>query len=141
MSKAQTLKGFRDELKEMPLFKKLLEEERDKLEGGHQLYVNGMRFVLASMNFDGRYFDGVYNYLSAYVHSTPLSYFRDNEEVEHILWQRTFSQYALHHAWVMMVRVALREVELSSLEGQFDAKLLEPFRAMAALRPTVPEAS
>lgn len=132
-----TLKTLRDELKEMPPFKKKREEERDKLRGGQQLYVNGMRSVLASMNFDERYYDGVYNYLSAYVHSMPLSYFRDKDGFEQTFWQRTFAQYALHHAWVMMVRVALREVELSGLESQFDAELLSEFRAMAAHRPTV----
>jgi len=135
------LKSLRDELKEMPLFRKRREEEPDKLRGGQQLYVNGMRSVLASMNYDERYYDGVYNYLSAYVHSMPLSYFRDKDGFEQTFWQRTFAQYALHHAWVMMVRVALREVELSGLESQFDAELLSEFRAMAAHRPTVVDAA
>ncbi|SRR5216684_3071037 len=136
-----TLKTLRDELKEMPPFKHRREEERAKLQSGQQLYVNGMRSILESMNFDERYFDGVYNYLSAHAHSMPLSYFRDKEGFEQTLWQRTFAQYALHHAWVMMVRVALREVELSSLEGQFDEQQLKEFRAMAAHRPTIADAA
>jgi Family of unknown function (DUF5677) len=131
------LNGIRNELKEMAFFKQRQEEEREKLLGGQMLYVSGMRSTLALMNFDKRYFDGVYNYLSAYVHSMPLSYFRDSEGFEQSFWQRVFAGYALHHAWVMMIRVALREVELSGLEGQFDAELLRAFHAMAAHMPTV----
>jgi hypothetical protein len=47
--------------------------------GGETIYVNGMRSIVESMNFDEEYFDSVYNYLSAYVHSTPLSHFRDSD--------------------------------------------------------------
>ena len=131
-----TIGTLRKELKGMALFKRRNEEQQIKLRGGQMLYVNGMRSVLASMNFDNEYFDGVYNYLSAYVHSMPLSYFRDREGFEQILWQRTFAQYALHHAWVMMVRVALKEVELSGLEPQFEPEDVKAFRTMAAHRPT-----
>jgi hypothetical protein len=34
----------------------------------------------------------------------------------------------------MMIRVALREVEVSVLEDQFDAELLKEFRRLAALK-------
>ena len=73
---------LRKELRGMAPFKKRSEEQKIKLRGGQMLYVNGMRSVLASMNFEDEYFDGVYNYLSAYVHSMPLSYFRDREGFE-----------------------------------------------------------
>ena len=126
------LKTLRDELKEMRLFKQRPEPQRVKMRAGEQIYVNGMRSVVGSMNFDERYFDGVYNYLSAQVHSTPISYFCDKDGFDQTFWQRSFSQYALHHAWVMMIRVALKEVELSGLENQFDPGLLGDFRRMAA---------
>jgi hypothetical protein len=62
------------------------------------------------MNFDEDYFDSVYSYLSSYVHSSPLSYFRDGDyhDFNQVFWRRTFTGYALHHAWIMMVRVGLR---------------------------------
>jgi hypothetical protein len=97
--------------------------------------VNGMRSVVASMIFDEQYFDSVYNYLSAYTHTSPLSYFRDGDDFhafDEEYWRRTFTQYAaLHHAWIMMLRVALREIDASALEAHFDPKLIAE-----ATRPT-----
>lgn len=85
-------------------------EQQKKLYGGQTIYVNGMRSVVESMNFDEDYFDSVYSYLSSYVHSSPLSYFRDGDyhDFNQVFWRRTFTGYALHHAWIMMVRVGLR---------------------------------
>ena len=93
------------------------------------------------MNFDQRYYDGMYHYLCAYTNALPFSYFRDKEDFDQTFWQRTFAQYALHNAWVMMVRVALREVDLSNLENEFDAEALKEFRRRAAHRPTIVEGS
>jgi hypothetical protein len=128
------LKKLRDELENMPLFKRLPEHQRTRLRAGEVIYVNGMRSIVDSMNFDEGYYDGVYNYLSAHVHSTPISYINDTDDFEQILWQRTFSQYALHHAWTMMIRVALREICVSMLEKQFDTELLNELRRMSALK-------
>jgi hypothetical protein len=131
------LKTLRDELTALPLFKKRSEQQRAKMRGGEMIYVNGMRSVVGSMDFDEKYFDSVYNYLSAYAHSLPLSYFRDGDyhDFNEEFWRRTFSQYALHHAWVMMVRVGLREMEASKLESQFDPELVKEIRRMASKRP------
>lgn len=128
------LNKLRDELEEMPLFRKREEPQCTRLRAGELIYVKGMRSVVGSMNFDEGYYDGVYNYLSAQVHSTPISYINDTDDFQQVLWQRTFSQYALHHAWTMMIRVAIREVDVSLLENQFDAELLKEFRRMAALK-------
>jgi hypothetical protein len=137
-SQRLALKALRDQLAAMPLFQKRPELQQSKLYGGEMIYVNGMRSVVESMNFDGEYFDSVYNYLSAYVHSTPLSYFRDGDyhDFEQALWRRSFTGYALHHAWLMMVRVGLREMEASNLESDFDPELVKEARRMAAHRPT-----
>ena len=68
------LRALRDELASMLLFQKRPEQQQKKMYGGEIIYVNGMRSVVESMNFDQEYFDSVYNYLSAYVHLSPLSY-------------------------------------------------------------------
>jgi hypothetical protein len=85
------LKALRAELVEMPPFKKRKLENRDKLRGGQEVYVNGMRSVVGSMNFDHRYYDGMYHYLCAYTHALPFSYFRDKEDFDQTFWQRTFA--------------------------------------------------
>jgi len=132
-----TLRTLRDELTAMPLFQKRPPQQQRKMLGGEVIYVNGMRSIVESMNFDEEYFDSVYNYLSAYVHSTPLSYFRDGDyhDFNQVFWRRAFTGYALHHAWVMMVRVGLREMEASDLESHFDPELVKEVRRMAAQRP------
>jgi hypothetical protein len=127
-SKLETL---RNELDKMPLFQKREEKQRIRLRGGELIYVNGMRSVVGAMNFDEGYYDSVYNYLSAHVHSTPISYVNDTDDFEQIFWQRTFSQYALHHAWILMIRVGLREVQVSGLKDQFNADLLTEFCRIA----------
>jgi hypothetical protein len=133
-----TLKALRDELTTMPLFRQRPMEQQVKLSAGEMIYVNGMRSVVGSMNFDEEYFDSVYNYLSSYVHSSPLSYFRDGDyhDFEDVFWRRSFTGYALHHAWVMMVRVGLREMEASNLEGQFDPEVVKDLRRIAQKRTT-----
>jgi hypothetical protein len=130
------LDKLRNELKAMPLFWKRSENDRAKMRGGQTVYVNGMRSVAKSMGVEETYFDGMYNYLSAQVHSTPISYFRDSEDdASQIIWSRGFSQYALHHAMTMMFRVALREIELSKLEDEFDLELLNEVREIVAGKP------
>jgi hypothetical protein len=132
------LQALRGKLAAMPLFQKRTAQQQQKMLGGELIYVNGLRSVVESMNFDEEYFDSVYNYLSAYVHSTPLSYFRDGDyhDFNDVFWRRSFTGYALHHAWVMMVRVGLREMEASNLESHFDPELVKEVRLMAAQRPT-----
>jgi hypothetical protein len=129
-----TLTKLRDELEAMPLFKARQETQRSKLRAGETIYVNGIRSVIGSMNFDESYYDGVYNYLSAHVHSTPISYINDTDDFDQIFWQRTFSQYALHHAWLMMIRVGIREIEESSLRSSLDAEMLNEYRRIAMLK-------
>jgi hypothetical protein len=133
-----TLEALRDQLAAMPLFQTRTEQQREKMLGGQLIYVNGMRPVVESMNFDEEYFDSVYNYLSSYVHSTPLSYFRDGDyhDFKDVFWRRSFTGYALHHAWVMMIRVALKEMDACNLESHFDPELVKETRRMAAQRPT-----
>ncbi|MGY8709544.1 DUF5677 domain-containing protein [Bradyrhizobium sp. 18BD] len=125
------LSHLRDELKEMPLFKKRQEAERTRLRSGEVVYVNGMRSVVKQIGIDQDYYDGLYNYLSAQAHSTPISYFRDSDDpAQQVLWPRLFSQYSLLNAMQMMFRIALREIELSKLEDQFDAVSLEQCRQL-----------
>jgi hypothetical protein len=132
------LQALRDRLAAMQLFQKRSAQQQQKMLGGELIYVNGMRSVVESMNFDEEYFDSVYNYLSAYVHSTPLSYFRDSDyhDFNQVFWRRSFVGYALHHSWVMMVRVGLREMEASNLETHFDPEIVKEARRMAAQRPS-----
>jgi hypothetical protein len=46
------------------------------------------------------------------------------------MWSRGFTQYCLHHALQMIIRVALRETELSKLENELDSQQLIQFRKM-----------
>jgi hypothetical protein len=125
------LNELRDELKEMPLFRGRAEQARASIRGGQTVYVNGMRSVVKAMGIDEEYYDGTYNYLSAQAHATPISYFRDSEDpAAQIIWSRVFSQYCLHHALQMMLRVALKEISLSQLEAEFDGEELGRFRKM-----------
>jgi hypothetical protein len=136
------LSQLRDELKEMPAFRKRAEPDKTKMRGGQTVYVNGMRSVVKSMGIDETYFDGVYNYLSAQVHATPISYFRDsNDPATSIVWSRAFSAYSLHHARLMMIRVAYREIQLSGLEGEFDAGVINECREIAARKILAPSGS
>lgn len=137
-SQRTSLETLRDKLATMPLFRERSKQQQVKMHAGEMIYVNGMRAVVGSMNFDEEYFDSVYNYLSAYVHSSPLSYFRDGDyqDFKEVFWRRSFTGYALHHAWVMMVRVGVREMEASNLEIQFDPELVREVRRMAEKRPT-----
>ena len=47
-----TLKALRDKLTTMPLFRQRPKEQQVKLRAGEMIYVNGMRSVVGSMNFD-----------------------------------------------------------------------------------------
>jgi hypothetical protein len=120
-------------LSELSLFQKRTEEDRERILGGQILYVNGMRSILRQMNYDADYYDGMYNYLSAQVHSHPVSYFRDKPEGDPLtyFYQSTFAGYALHHAWTFIVRVAVRAVETNGLANEMDAALLAQMTKLA----------
>jgi len=127
--------GFKKVLEENTLFRKRNSQDRDRLLGGQVLYVNGMRSLLRTMNYNEEYYDGVYSYLSSQVHSLPISYFRDAEgDPMTYFYQSVFVQYALHHAWTMIARAAVREVEVSAIETELDAQLLVQMRLISATR-------
>jgi len=116
------LKQLREELKALPPLERYAEQAQNKLAGGQTVYVDGMRAVVRAMNIDEEYYDGIYNYLSAQAHASPISYFRDSDDpATQVVWSRGFSQYCLHHARQMILRVALRQIKLSGLEKEFDA--------------------
>jgi len=125
---------FKKALEDNALFRKRKRQERDRLLGGQVLYVNGMRSLLRTMNYNEEYYDGVYSYLSSQVHSSPISYFRDGPEGDPMTFyfQSVFVGYALHHAWKMIARVAFREIEVSAIEAEVDAAMLIEVRRIAA---------
>lgn len=97
------------------------------------MYVNGMRSSLKDMNIGKVYFDGFYNYLSAHVHLSPLSYFQRRQgDTEEASFSRGFMQLCLYEASRMMVRAALREIEVSELANKMDATLLKQMNEFAA---------
>jgi hypothetical protein len=125
------LKQLREELKTLPPLRKYAEQAREAIRGGQTVYVNGMRSVVKSMNIDEEYYDGIYNYLSAQAHATPISYFRDSDDpATQVMWSRSFSQYCLYHAMQMMIRVGLREIKLSKFDNEFDAERLSRLKKM-----------
>ena len=127
--------GLKKVLAENAVFRKRNRQDRERLLGGQLLYVNEMRSLLRQMSYNEEYYDGVYNYLSAQVHSLPISYFRDKPEGDPMTYffQSVFIGYALHHAWTMIARAALREVEVSRIEAEVDATLLTEIRHIAAI--------
>jgi hypothetical protein len=122
---------FKKVLEENAVFRKRKRQDRDRLLGGQMLYVNGMRSLLPQMNFNEEYYDGIYSYLSSHVHSLPISYFRDDDPITYY-FPSVFVGYALHHAWTMIARAALREVEVSAIETEVDAEMLAEMRRIAA---------
>jgi len=91
----QNLVVLKANLSSLALFKARNLEEQQKLLAGQTLYMNGMRALLKSMNIGKQYFDGLYNYLSAHVHLTPLSYFRARQradDADDIIFARNFMQ-------------------------------------------------
>jgi hypothetical protein len=117
----------------LTLFNARPDEEKSKLLSGQTMYVNGMRSLLKNMNVGKVYFDGLYNYLSAHVHLTPLSYFRLREgSAEEVSFSRGFMQLCLYEASRMTVRVALREIEISKLTDKIEPKLIEQMKEFAA---------
>lgn len=128
----QHLTRLKEELSKLPLFQARNQDEQTKLLSGQQLYVNGMRSLLRSMDIGHRHFDGLYNYLFAHVHLSPLSYFRARTSADNamdIVFARGFMQLCLHEAAQFVVRVALREIELSKLEGIIGETGIEQMKA------------
>jgi hypothetical protein len=131
----KNLNLLKQELSNLVLFKARSVEEQGKLLSGQVLYVNGMRSMLKDMNIGKKYFDGLYNYLSAHVHLTPLSYFRarsQSDTADDIVFARGFMQLCLHEASRIVVRVVIREIELSKLEDNFERSSLDKMRRFGA---------
>jgi hypothetical protein len=125
----------KERLSGLALFRARSQEDQNKLLTGQTLYVNGMRSMLKDMNIGKKYFDGFYNYLSAHVHLTPLSYFRARAEmdsVDDIVFARGFMQLCLYEASRIIVRVVIREIDISKLENSFDKALIEKMRRFGA---------
>jgi hypothetical protein len=130
------LRSLKDDLAKNPLFIARNEEQQKALLSGQTIYVNGMRSLLPSMNIGKVHFDGLYNYLSAQVHLAPLSYFRSRQgHPDEIIFVRNFMQLSLYETSRVVVRVVLREVELSNLKNQIDPNQIAQMREFA--RPTM----
>lgn len=129
----KNLAVLKADLTKIPIFKARCEEEQRKLLSGQTLYVNGMRAMLKNMNIGKQYFDGFYNYLSAHVHLTPLSYFRARPgSTDDIIFARGFMQLCLYEAARIIVRVGLRETEVSQIEADLDVEQLKIMRRFGA---------
>lgn len=137
--KRQHLTTLKAELSKLPLFQARGADEQKKLLSGQETHVNGVRSVLKAMDIGKKHFDGLYNYLSAHVHLTPLSYFRAHKRVDEAAdaaFARNFMGLCLREAAQFVVRVALREVELSKLEDRLGKSALERMtRFRAPLTP------
>jgi hypothetical protein len=129
----KALERRRKQLSKLDLFKAKTLDEQQMLLSGKTMYVNGMRSLLKPMNVGKVYFDGLYNYLSAHVHLTPLSYFATrNGTLQEVRHARNFMGLCLHEAARFAVRVVLREIEISKLEKSFDPKWLDQIKRIAA---------
>jgi hypothetical protein len=127
------LDALKIKLSTLALFTSRSEEEKAKLLSGQTMYVNGMRSLLKDMNIGKIYFDGLYNYLSAHVHLTPLSYFRMRQgDIDDVIFARGFMQLCLYEASRMVVRVALREIEISKITAEIDPMLLVEMKGFSA---------
>jgi hypothetical protein len=129
----KALERRRKRLSGLPLFKVRDEKQREDLLSGKTMYVNGMRSLLKPMNVGKIYFDGLYNYLSAHVHLTPLSYFATRQgTLREISHARNFMSLCLHESARFAIRAVLREIEFSKLEDSFGPKWLDHIKRIAA---------
>jgi hypothetical protein len=118
---------LRKEIMKLSVFKKLTPERQEKIFGGSELYVEGVRKVLGQFDIDKKYFDAIYNYLSGQVHiSSNTFYFMHKGRIdftEPAAYQFYIAAFAIANARYFLLPAALRmassdDYVLSSLEKQ-----------------------
>jgi hypothetical protein len=76
----RALEELRQELHQHEKFQRLDQKKRDDLLSGKILYLDGLRSVVRSAEWDVDMFDATYAYLSSHTHSAPVSYYRVEEQ-------------------------------------------------------------
>jgi hypothetical protein len=76
-------KGFKKHMNDLrarigqePLFHRLEEDRRAKINAGSEVYIRGLRGAVRAMKWDINEFDAIYGYLSSHSHSSPVSFMR-----------------------------------------------------------------
>ncbi|CAN5266721.1 hypothetical protein BH10PSE9_BH10PSE9_19580 [soil metagenome] len=100
------VEGFKQQLEELqvrmkshPLFSYLPKETQTAILVGNRIYVRGMRAALEDAGWNQDQWDGIYNYLSGSVHSSPISFYRsDDRGIDNLsiaTYQLSFAGFAL----------------------------------------------
>lgn len=66
----------RSEVAALPEFQKLTEAQKERILSGQDFYVGGLRAAVKSVGWEVTEFEFYSTYLSAYIHSSPVSFFR-----------------------------------------------------------------
>lgn len=107
----QVSSELKDKIRLNPAFARFEGEKRDKALNGGAVFVDGQREVVRESGWDISEHEHVQSYLSAFVHSHPVSFHRaDRHEIDF----KTISepQYALCSAVLIWVEDALEKVQL-----------------------------
>lgn len=66
----------KSKIRESPAFLRLSQDKKSTILGGQTLYVGGSRRVAKEIGYSEDEYDALYNYLSAYSHGAPMSFYR-----------------------------------------------------------------
>ncbi len=122
------------QLQAHPRFGTVPECRRERLMTGNEMFVVGMRTVAVKMmGWDERRFSGIYSYLSAHAHSSPVSFMR-MEEHEIDYFQPSRKQFELPGSAILVAAECLRRSLLRIVERHPEAIPLLPADELARAR-------
>lgn len=101
----------RAKIRENGVFKCFDAQQREKLLGGGEAYLKGMRSTLKLVSLETKYFNGMYPYLSSQVHVLPSSFYFTHERLSFGKpgsYQYYFAAYSLAHARMVLTRSTKR---------------------------------
>lgn len=119
----EQIDGFKNQLEELqvrmkshPLFTALPKETQTAILVGNRLYIRGMRAALEDAGWTQDQWDGIYNYLSGSVHSSPISFYRSNDRgIDNLSiapYQFSFTAFALEQGHQAISRANTRMLEV-----------------------------
>jgi len=126
----------RSEIKKSRVFRQLPTERQQKIIGGNELYVTGIRSVVEQLEIDRDYFDAIYNYLSAQVHvSSNTFYYTHKGRIDFetpAAYQFFVSSFAAANARMFLLPAAIRYLSLDKVaQNGFDPKEIEVTKALS----------
>ncbi|HEY2232616.1 MAG TPA: hypothetical protein VGK01_03990 [Candidatus Angelobacter sp.] len=126
-------KDLTDRLKKDEFFQRLNEEQQKSLLSGEQIFVRGMRAAATrAAGWNEERFVSIYNYLSAYTHSAPMSFLRTRRHKidyrDPSAAQLSMVRMALIVAQFCLLNVSLKYLDSSPpAKASFRASEIEEF--------------